>query len=94
MSPLTNGKVDKSSEMHFKVITGSQPAIYLTQAHLNLEGFMGNGFAAGGQRTTTVNVENFHGFPVPTRILGPELMDKFHEQSLRFWYKHHHRDYL
>ncbi|THV01520.1 hypothetical protein K435DRAFT_775979 [Dendrothele bispora CBS 962.96] len=27
-------------------------------------------------------VENFPGFP--TRILGPELMDKFCEQSLRF----------
>ncbi|THU76335.1 hypothetical protein K435DRAFT_824597 [Dendrothele bispora CBS 962.96] len=37
------------------------------------EGFMGNGFAAS---------KNLPGFP--TRILGPELIDKFHEQSLRF----------
>ncbi|THV03412.1 hypothetical protein K435DRAFT_791765 [Dendrothele bispora CBS 962.96] len=43
---------------------------------------MGNGFAAGGQRTATVNVENFPG--LPTRIRGPELMDKFREQSLHF----------
>ncbi|THV03434.1 hypothetical protein K435DRAFT_791778 [Dendrothele bispora CBS 962.96] len=32
--------------------------------------------------TLIVNVENFPGFP--TRILGPELMDKFHEEPLRF----------
>ncbi|THV01528.1 hypothetical protein K435DRAFT_396396 [Dendrothele bispora CBS 962.96] len=67
------------------MIIGSQPAIYLVQANLDsflFEGFMGNGFAAGGQRTATVNVENFHGFP--TRILGPGLMDEFREQFLRF----------
>ncbi|THU84039.1 hypothetical protein K435DRAFT_870688 [Dendrothele bispora CBS 962.96] len=119
MSNLTNGKVDKSSEMHSKVVSRyssvpttrvivrSQLAIYLAQANLNsvlFKGFMGNGFTAGGQRAATVNgtssfpsfeihnstslpsffhpVENFHGFP--TRILGPELMDEFHDQSLRF----------
>ncbi|THV03397.1 hypothetical protein K435DRAFT_817260 [Dendrothele bispora CBS 962.96] len=57
---------------------GSQPAIYLTQVNLNsvlLEGFMVNCFP-------TARIENFHGFP--TRILSPELMDKFHEQPLRF----------
>ncbi|THV03402.1 hypothetical protein K435DRAFT_827109 [Dendrothele bispora CBS 962.96] len=43
---------------------------------------MGNGFAASGQRIATVNVEDFHEFP--TRILGPELMDKFREQPLHF----------
>ncbi|KAF9231013.1 hypothetical protein BU15DRAFT_90995 [Melanogaster broomeanus] len=58
--------------MHSKVvIIGSGPA-----------GFMANGFAAGGQLTTTTDVENYPGFPAG--IMGPELMDKFREQSIRF----------
>ncbi|KAJ7366522.1 thioredoxin reductase [Mycena albidolilacea] len=56
--------VEKSSKMHSKVvIIGSGPAghtaaIYLARANLNpvlFEGFMANGFAAGGQLTTTTD---------------------------------------
>ena len=43
---------------------------------------MANGFAAGGRLTTTTDVENFPGFP--SGVLGPELMDKYRAQSLRF----------
>jgi len=43
---------------------------------------MANGIAAGGQLTTTSDVENFPGFP--EGILGGEICDRFREQSLRF----------
>uniref|UniRef100_A0A7S0V3V0 Thioredoxin reductase n=1 Tax=Polytomella parva TaxID=51329 RepID=A0A7S0V3V0_9CHLO len=64
---------------------GHTAAIYAARAELKpilLEGFLANGIAAGGQLTTTTDVENFPGFP--EGILGTELTNNFREQSARF----------
>ena len=76
--------------MNNLVIIGSGPAghtaaIYAARANLNpilYEGFMAGGIAAGGQLTTTTEVENFPGFP--NGIDGTKLMSLLREQSLKY----------
>lgn len=75
---------------HKIVIIGSGPAghtaaIYAARANLNpvmYEGFMAGGVAAGGQLTTTTEVENFPGFP--EGIDGTKLTQLFREQSAKY----------
>lgn len=70
------------------IIIGSGPAahtaaIYTARANLEpllFEGMMAGGVAAGGQLTTTTEIENFPGFP--NGISGPELMMNMRQQSI------------
>jgi len=85
---ISSKHIKESFMTHKKVIIiGSGPAghtaaIYAGRALLSplmFEGEYAGGVAAGGQLTTTTEVENFPGFP--TGIMGPALMMNMREQA-------------
>ena len=78
-------KAEGESEKVRVLILGSGPAGYtaaIYAARANLNPVLYQGLEAGGQLTTTTDVDNFPGYP--DGITGPQMMEDLKKQAERF----------